>query len=94
VRTPEPRAALKSVILSSFTVARPCDTKANRPPGPEGLAGRHRGSTSDIPQVLRVYQEGSIKLDELITRRYSLDDAAQGYEDMHADINIRGIVTF
>jgi hypothetical protein len=26
------------VILSSFTVARPCDTKANRPPGPESLA--------------------------------------------------------
>jgi NDMA-dependent alcohol dehydrogenase len=50
--------------------------------------------TTDIPRVLRMYQEGSIKLDELITRRYSLDDVAQGYEDMHAGINIRGIVTF
>jgi transposase len=38
VRTPEHRAALESVILSSFTVARPCDTKANRPPGPKSLA--------------------------------------------------------
>ncbi len=38
VRTPEHRGALESVILSSFTVARPCDTKANRPPGPESLA--------------------------------------------------------
>ncbi len=38
VRTPEHRAALESVILSSFTTARPCDTKANRPPGPESLA--------------------------------------------------------
>ncbi len=38
VRTPEHRAALESVVLSSFTVARPCDTKANRPPGPESLA--------------------------------------------------------
>ena len=37
MRTPEHRAALESVILSSFTVARPCDTKANRPPGPESL---------------------------------------------------------
>ena len=26
------------MILSSFTTARPCDTKANRPPGPESLA--------------------------------------------------------
>ena len=32
------RAALESVVLSSFTTARPCDTKANRPPGPESLA--------------------------------------------------------
>jgi len=38
VRTPEHRAALESVILSSFTTTRPCDTKANRPPGPESLA--------------------------------------------------------
>jgi transposase len=38
VRTPEHRAALESVVLSSFTTARPCDTKANRPPGPESLA--------------------------------------------------------
>jgi transposase len=38
VRTPEHRSALESVILSSFTTARPCDTKANRPPGPDSLA--------------------------------------------------------
>jgi transposase len=38
VRTPEHRAALESVILSGFTATRPCDTKANRPPGPASLA--------------------------------------------------------
>ena len=38
VRTPEHRAALESVILSGLTTARPCDTKANRPPGPASLA--------------------------------------------------------
>ena len=30
--------------------------------------------TTDIPRVLQMYREGSVKLDELITRRYSLDD--------------------
>ena len=25
-------------MLSAFTTARPCDRKANRPPGPEALA--------------------------------------------------------
>jgi transposase len=38
VRTAEHREALETVVLSSFTTARPCDTKANRPPGPESLA--------------------------------------------------------
>jgi NDMA-dependent alcohol dehydrogenase len=50
--------------------------------------------TSDIPRVLQMYRDGSIKLDELISRRYSLDEVAQGYEDMHAGVNIRGVVTF
>ncbi len=38
VRTPEHRSALEAVVLSSFTTERPCDAKANRPPGPEALA--------------------------------------------------------
>jgi NDMA-dependent alcohol dehydrogenase len=50
--------------------------------------------TADILKVARLYQEGTLKLDTLITRRYSLDQIAQGYADMHAGINIRGIITF
>jgi S-(hydroxymethyl)glutathione dehydrogenase/alcohol dehydrogenase len=50
--------------------------------------------TSDIPRALQMYRDGSIKLDELISRRYTLDEVAQGYQDMHAGVNIRGIVTF
>jgi hypothetical protein len=38
VRTAEHRAALETAVLSSFTTARPCDRKANRPPGPEALS--------------------------------------------------------
>jgi S-(hydroxymethyl)glutathione dehydrogenase/alcohol dehydrogenase len=34
------------------------------------------------------------KLDELITRTYSLDEVTQGYRDMHAGKNIRGVVLF
>jgi S-(hydroxymethyl)glutathione dehydrogenase/alcohol dehydrogenase len=50
--------------------------------------------TTDIPRVLRMWQEGSLKVNELITRRYKLDDIAQGYEDMHAGINVRGLIDF
>src|SRR5690606_12120099 len=38
VRTPEHRAALQQVVLSAFSAERPCDRKANRPPGPDALA--------------------------------------------------------
>jgi len=50
--------------------------------------------TIDILEQLQLYKEGILKLDELITTRYSLDDIAQGYEDMHAGKNIRGVVVF
>jgi transposase len=38
VRTAQHRDALETAVLSSFTTARPCDRKANRPPGPAALA--------------------------------------------------------
>lgn len=37
VRTPAHRAALEAVVLSQFSTARPCDRKANRPPGEAAL---------------------------------------------------------
>jgi hypothetical protein len=42
VRTPEHRAALEAVVLSQFSTARPCDRKANKPPGAAALAERAR----------------------------------------------------
>ena len=36
----------------------------------------------------------SSRLDELITRRYKLDDINQGYADMHAGKNIRGVIVY
>jgi S-(hydroxymethyl)glutathione dehydrogenase/alcohol dehydrogenase len=41
-----------------------------------------------------MYQAGRLKLDELVTREYTLDQVAQAYEDMHAGRNIRGMVVF
>jgi hypothetical protein len=40
VRTPAHRAALEAVVLSQFSAARPCDRKANRPPGQAALTER------------------------------------------------------
>ncbi|PXY33194.1 alcohol dehydrogenase [Prauserella sp. PE36] len=48
----------------------------------------------DIPNLLRMYQAGQLKLDELVTREYTLDQVAEAYEDMHAGRNIRGVIVF
>jgi transposase len=37
-RTPEHHRALESAVLAAFSTERPCDKKANRPPGKESLA--------------------------------------------------------
>jgi NDMA-dependent alcohol dehydrogenase len=48
----------------------------------------------DIPRQAQMYRDGKLKLDELITTEYALDDIAQGYEDMHAGKNIRGLIRY
>jgi S-(hydroxymethyl)glutathione dehydrogenase/alcohol dehydrogenase len=47
-----------------------------------------------IPYFLNLYQSGDLLLDELVTRRYALDEINIGYADMHAGLNIRGVVDF
>jgi NDMA-dependent alcohol dehydrogenase len=48
----------------------------------------------DILRQLQLYRDGVLKLDELITKTYKLDDIAQGYQDMRDGKNIRGVVRF
>jgi S-(hydroxymethyl)glutathione dehydrogenase/alcohol dehydrogenase len=49
---------------------------------------------ADIPKLLGMYREGQLKLDELITRRYSLGQINDGYEAMRQGENIRGVVVY
>ncbi|TCK25750.1 NDMA-dependent alcohol dehydrogenase [Pseudonocardia endophytica] len=57
------------------------------------LFGASRGSW-DIPRLLQLYRNGQLKLDELVTRTYSLDEINQGYRDMHDGKNIRGVIRY
>jgi hypothetical protein len=52
VRTPEHKAALESVVLSSFTTAKPCDRKGNYPPGPGARAEAARLLAGLGPEVV------------------------------------------
>jgi S-(hydroxymethyl)glutathione dehydrogenase/alcohol dehydrogenase len=48
--------------------------------------------TTAIPQLLGLYRSGDLRLDELITRRYTLEQVNEGYEDLLAGRNIRGVI--
>ena len=47
---------------------------------------------ADIPKLLDMYRVGDLKLDELITKRYTLDDINEGYRAMREGENIRGVI--
>ena len=48
--------------------------------------------TYDIPKLLDLYRTGDIRLDELITKTYRLEEVNEGYDDLLAGKNIRGII--
>jgi alcohol dehydrogenase/S-(hydroxymethyl)glutathione dehydrogenase/alcohol dehydrogenase len=47
-----------------------------------------------IPDLLALYRRGELKLRELITRTYRLEEINQGYADLEAGKNLRGVVVF
>lgn len=46
----------------------------------------------DIPRMIELYRSGDLKLDELITQTYTLDQINQGYQDLLDGKNIRGVI--
>lgn len=46
----------------------------------------------DIVRLLRMYDTGHLKLDELVTTTYSLEEVNQGYQDLRNGKNIRGVI--
>ncbi|GHE83580.1 putative zinc-type alcohol dehydrogenase AdhD [Amycolatopsis deserti] len=48
--------------------------------------------TADIPAQLEMYRRGVLKLDELVTTRYPLDQVATGFDDLKAGRNLRGVI--
>ena len=61
------------------------------------LTGSYYGSARpqlDFPRLIGLYRSGRLKLDELITRTYSIDDAPQAFADLNAGKQGRGVVMF
>ena len=49
---------------------------------------------ADIPRLLELYRNGQFDLDAMVTQTYDLDGVNQGYDDMKAGKNIRGVLLF
>ncbi len=49
---------------------------------------------TSIPKLLNLYRSGHLKLDELVTTTYRLDEVNQGYADMAAGKNLRGLIVY
>lgn len=63
----------------------------------KSLCGTLFGScnpSTEIPALARLYQDGKLKLDEMITRRYRLEDINEAFDDLLAGQVIRGVIDF
>ena len=49
---------------------------------------------SAIPRLMHMYRNGQLDLAGMVTREYALEDINQGFEDMHAGRNIRGVLRY
>ena len=47
-----------------------------------------------IPRLLGLYRDGQLKIDEMITQTYSLDQVNEGYADIAAGRVVRGAIVF
>lgn len=88
----------KAVVVG---VARGTDTVSVKPNTlvfeEKTLQGSYFGSCVpriDFPRMLGLYMAGKLKLDQLITKRYSIDEAPQAFEDMQTGKNARGVIVF
>lgn len=85
----------------SMGVASPSDKTTFRtltlPADERTLKGSWYGSAQpqqDFPRLLALYRRGQLKLDELVTRTYSIDEAVQAFEDLKSGRNARGVIVF
>jgi NDMA-dependent alcohol dehydrogenase len=95
------RAIRRGGLAVVVGVAKPSDSTAIRtmtlPFEEKTITGSYFGSCVprvDFPRLLSLYLAGRLKLEELITRRYSIDEAPQAFADLQTGKNARGVIVF
>ena len=65
--------------------------------GERAIRGSSYGSArtrEDLPRLARLYLAGKLRIDELITRRYGLDEANEAFRALAAGELARGLIVF
>jgi Zn-dependent alcohol dehydrogenase len=95
------RAIIRGGMAVVVGVAKPSDSTSVRtmtlPFEEKTLKGSYFGSCVprvDFPRMFALYLKGDLKLEELITRRYRVDEAAQAFSDLESGRNARGVIVF
>jgi alcohol dehydrogenase (nicotinoprotein) len=50
--------------------------------------------STDVPRLLQLYKDGLVNLDDMVTKEYRLEQINEGFDDMLAGKNIRGVIRF
>src|SRR5262245_4020975 len=82
-----PKFEINMVPLLLIDMLQSCKTL-------KGLIYGGMNPRASMPMLLSMYRSGHLKLDELITRRYRLDQINDAITDMCEGRNIRGIIEF
>ena len=49
---------------------------------------------ADLPRLLSLYRSGELKLEEIVTKRYALEQVNEGYDDLLNGRIMRGMIVF
>jgi len=95
------RAIRRGGVAVVVGVAKPTDSTSLRSMTlvfeEKTLTGSYFGSCVprvDFPRMLALYLKGELKLEELITRRYRVEEAPQAFADLESGRNARGVIVF
>jgi S-(hydroxymethyl)glutathione dehydrogenase/alcohol dehydrogenase len=83
--TAVPKVDVNTVPLVLVDMLQGCKTL-------KGLLYGGMNPRASMPMLLSMYRSGNLKLDELVTRRYRLDQINDAITDMREGRNIRGII--
>ncbi|MFG1930593.1 NDMA-dependent alcohol dehydrogenase [Mycobacterium sp. NPDC048908] len=85
--TAVPKFELSMVPLVLVDMLQNCKTL-------KGLIYGGMNPRASMPMLLDMYRNGHLKLDELITKRYKLDQINDAITDMREGRNIRGVIEY